>query len=140
MRGTFRWRGHRVSTRPRGLASRLIFSAGMLVLIAAVPPSSVSTEGAMRMLLAAAPMSVPPSSTCYGMIPGVPRPTLGDMLAIPLAALDRGANRVSGGCRDDRCRIRITHSAGEDVFSYDYRFRAERGAMVPASLECFSTP
>ena len=119
----------------------LILIAATLALPGAAPVSpTVKTEAALRMLLAASSLPIPPSSSCHGIIPGVPRPRLGDFLATAFAGLDAGANRVSGGCDGNRCKVQITHSAGEDVFSYDYRFRTARGKLVPASLGCFSTP
>lgn len=122
--------------------TRIILAAlaGTLLAAAAPAPPAVGAEPALRLLLAAASMPIPPSSSCYGIIPGVPRPKLGDFLATPLAALDSGTNRVSGGCTHGQCHVRITHNAGEDVFSSEFRFRTLRGRLVPASLSCFSTP
>jgi len=111
-----------------------------LLLTAAAPAAAEGTEAALRILLAGSSLPVPPSPSCQGIRPAGPRPTIGDLLAIPLAGLDGGTNRVGGGCDRGRCRVRITHRAGEDVFFYEYRFRAARGRLVPASLECFSTP
>ncbi len=129
---------------PRGAALRPW--AVLLAAALAIPsPTSATTiektEAALRILLAASSLPVPSSSpSCHSILSGVPRPTIGDHLATPLSGLDRGANRVSGACDRGRCRVRITHRAGEDVFSYEYRFRTEQGRLVPDSLECFSTP
>lgn len=114
--------------------------AGALLLGAAPAPPAEGTEPALRLLLAASSLPIPPSSSCYGVIPGVPKPKLGDFLATPLAALDSGTNRVSGGCAKGQCHVRITHNAGEDVFSSEFSFRTLRGRLVPASLRCVSTP
>ena len=118
----------------------LILAAVSVLPGAALARPVVGTEAALRMLLAASALWIPPASSCYGIIPGLPQPKLGDFLATPLAALDSGTNRVTGGCEQGQCRVRITHSAGEDVFSSEYRFRTARGRLVPASLRCFSTP
>lgn len=120
-------------------------AAGLLLLpdpAAAAEPVApiVRTEVALRYLLGASALSLPRSSPCAGVIAGVPLPRFGDYLAIAFSGLDGGANRVWGGCDRERCRIQITHAAGEDVYSYDYRFRVARGKLVPASLTCFSTP
>ncbi|MBE7202271.1 MAG: hypothetical protein INR70_31320 [Parafilimonas terrae] len=119
----------------------VVLPAAALVLPHAA--SGASTEGAeaaLRILLAGASLAIPHASSCYGVIPSVPRPTLGDLVATPLAGLDRGVNRVEGGCERGRCRIRISHRAGEDVFSHEFRFRTAQGRLVPASLRCLSTP
>lgn len=118
---------------------RAVLFAAALALPGASAPT-VGAEGAMRMMLAASSLPIPASSTCHAIVPGVPRPTLGDLLATPLAALDGGENRVAGGCDRGQCRVQITHSAGEDVFSSEYRFRTAHGKLTPASLRCFGTP
>jgi len=128
--------------RSPAMGRRTIRVAAALLLLGAAPViQSETTEDALRVLLAASSLPIPPASSCYGLVRGVARPTLGDFLATPLAGLNQGTNRVTGGCDRDRCRVLITHSAGEeDLFSYEYRFRTARGRLVPASLTCISTP
>lgn len=133
----------------RGQAStsvrRLIaLAAAALALPAAAPVTPVTpvdVEHALRFLLAATSLPVTAATpSCGGLIVGVPKPTLGDMLAIPFGGLDGGVNRVAGGCIGDQCSVQIGHDAGDDVYSYEYRFKTARGKLVPASLQCFSTP
>jgi hypothetical protein len=120
---------------------RLAIVAALLLPAAAPRAPAVNAEGALRLLLGASATPIPAASSCHAVVPGVSRPTLGDLLATPLAGLDGGANRVTGGCEDGRCHVKITHRGEEeDVFAAEYRFSARGGRLVRASLSCFSTP
>ena len=126
-------------------ATRLAaLAAAALALPAAAPVAPVEpvgVEGALRFLLAAMSLRTATlPSSCHAMIVGVPKPTLGDMLAIAFGGFDGGDNRVAGGCTGDQCRVEIGHDAGDDVYSFEYRFRTTGGKLVPASLLCGSTP
>lgn len=122
---------------------RYLLLASILSLPGAAPATPFErTEVALRSLIAASSLPTASSSaSCQGTVPGLPRPTLGDLLVQPLAGLDGGSNRINGGCARGACWVRITHRGREeDVFAYEFRFRVARGQLVPASLECFSTP
>ena len=103
--------------------------------------SEQATSRALRILLAASATPIPARSSCAGTLPGVTRVTLGALVASRLATFEAGDNRVDGAC-DARgaCRVAITRSAGEDVENSEFRFRTRRGVLLPASLQCLSTP
>lgn len=116
---------------------------GALLAAAVAAEPADGAAPALRPLLAltaAADTPLAAGSSCGGAIPGVRRPTLGALLASRLAYLDAGENRVTGGCEAGACKVEITHAAGEDVASAQFRFRLKAGRLDPKSLSCILTP
>ncbi|RUS66543.1 hypothetical protein CUZ56_01823 [Saezia sanguinis] len=103
-------------------------------------PDPLQTEPALNILLRHTDMVIPPASSCYGHYADVSQPTLGNLLATQLAYLYKGDNIIAGACLQEKCRIHITHAAGEDLFSTTIYFAVEQGTINPASLHCLMTP
>lgn len=98
------------------------------------------TREALGALLAVSAQPIPVRSTCAEAAAPKGLWRVGDLLAVRLAYLDRGANVVEGACRAHRCEVVIRHAAGEDVASAQIRFERRQGRAVPESLQCVLTP
>lgn len=103
-------------------------------------PDPAQTQQVLHALLAAADAPLRAGSGCEGDFgqPGTAR--LRHLLAMRLAYLHQGDNRISGHCAQQRCVLSITHAAGEDRAATEIRFALRRGQAVPASLACTLTP
>ena len=98
-------------------------------------------RSAISLLLKASSMPVDQATSCHGTIPGIDRPSLGDLVASRLVALDGGKNAITARCEQPSlCRVTIAHADGEDVSSAEFRFRIADGRLAPASLTCVLTP
>lgn len=98
------------------------------------------TEKALNLLLSHADQAIPENSSCYGHYLGTDAPAIHDLLATTLAYLYNGSNVIMGACVGDKCTIRITHEAGEDVSSTTIHFSVDKGRLDAASLQCLITP
>lgn len=98
------------------------------------------TRKALALLLASSNAPIPDGSTCRGDYGQSGQATIKDMLAMQLAYLYAGENRIEGKCTDGSCSISIRHSAGEDVSSALIQFGIRKGRANPATLRCVMTP
>ena len=118
----------------------------MFVLVGLIAASSATaaedaTNRPLRILLAASATPIPPRSSCAGNLPGVAQLTVGALVASRLATFEDGDNRVTGSCdRSGACSVSIVHSAGDDIENMELRFRTKGGRLLPATLQCLSTP
>ena len=100
----------------------------------------IETRKALALLLASSNAVIPDGSTCRGDYGQSGQPTIKDMLAMQLAYLYAGENRIEGKCTEGSCSITIRHSAGEDVSSALIQFGIRKGRANPATLRCVMTP
>jgi hypothetical protein len=80
--------------------------------------------------------------SCYSDTASQPY-TVKDLLAVPLSGLVYGKNRIVGQCfgkEHKECYVEITHASGEDVYSYQIRFKTNFDKMIMDSLWCRITP
>ena len=100
----------------------------------------LETEKALNALFRHGDQIIPESSSCYDRYADTETPTINNLLAMNLAYLYDGANAIRGACVENKCIIRITHAAGEDVFSTTIYFALKQGRMDATSLQCMITP
>ena len=102
------------------------------------------TGSAIAALLAASSLPVHQGSSCHGVLPGIAKPSLGDVVASRLDALDGGRNTVTAHCETSEnppvCHVIIAHADGEDVSSAEFRFHLVGGRLDSGSLVCVLTP
>ena len=100
-----------------------------------------ATTQALTALLGAANDTIPATaSTCQGAHGQAGPLRVKDLLALRLGYLYAGQNIIVGSCTGGRCKLSITHAAGEDVASAVIHFRVRRGKAVASSLRCEITP
>lgn len=98
------------------------------------------TQQALQALLAAADAPLRAGSGCEGDFGQQGTARLRHLLAMRLAYLHQGDNRIGGHCAQQRCVLHITHAAGEDRAATEIRFALRHGRAVAASLACTLTP
>jgi hypothetical protein len=121
----------------------LILLTGVLSLpsVAVVSEPDLSdTTKALNALLAISNERIPPSSSCFARYGQRGKPTVKDILATQFAVFYRGENIIEGNCKDSKCKVLITHSAGEDVSSATIEFRLKHQHADVRSLKCLMTP
>lgn len=105
-----------------------------------VPADPRATQRALNALLAQSNAMIAKSSTCHADFGQKGPARVKDLLAMRLAYLHSGENRIQGQCNAQRCSLTISHAAGEDVASATLDFALVRGRANVASLQCVSTP
>jgi hypothetical protein len=85
--------------------------------------------------------------SCYISHPYFPdssRPRMiKDLIALQLANLNHGENKITGQCLGDKrkeCFIKIAHESGEYVFGFEIRFKTKQNNILKGSLFCEITP
>ena len=100
-----------------------------------------ATTQALTALLGAANDTIPArASTCQGAHSQAGPLRVKDLLALRLEYLYAGQNLIVGSCAGGRCKLSITHAAGEDVASAVIHFRVRQGKAVASTLRCEITP
>lgn len=117
----------------------LLASSGLASATTAEADPEAATS-ALRVLFASASTPIGKHSTCHGHYGQRGVPTLGDLLAVELASLYVGDNRIDGRCDGPRCEIIVSHAAGEDVSNTQIRFKVKQGRVVASTLACLMTP
>jgi hypothetical protein len=113
----------------------------LIMLAAPVQAGEADTSRALRLFQQLHGARPPAQSGCEGTLPGIRRPTVGDLVASRLAVFESGENRVSGQCNAaGQCHVDMSHADGEDVSSARFAFRTSGKRAVRSSLRCAFTP
>lgn len=110
-----------------------------------VQSTPATAKDALRLVMRNAGMALPRGGSCEGVdTTGIENPTIGDYLGGFLAELTpaSGASGIAASCSgetaDLACEVTIRRDAGEQVWAWGLRFRADgiTGDIRPESLEC----
>lgn len=110
--------------------------------VRSAPPTA---KDAVRLVMRNAALILPRGGSCEGVdTTGIADPTIGDYLGGFLAELAPapGVSGIAAGCTgeptDLACEITIRREAGDEVWAWGLRFRADgiTGDIRPDSLEC----
>ncbi|MGH6887552.1 MAG: hypothetical protein ACREGK_15915 [Geminicoccales bacterium] len=106
------------------------------------PPTA---KDALRLVMRNAGIALPQGGSCDGVdTTGIANPTIGDYLGGFLAELAPapGVSGIAANCTgepsDLACEVTIQRDAGDEVWAWGLRFRADgiTGDIRPESLEC----
>jgi hypothetical protein len=106
------------------------------------PPTA---KDALRLVMRNAGVTLPRGGSCDGVdTTGIENPTIGDYLGGFLAELAPapGVSGIAASCTgepaDLACEVTIRRDAGDEVWAWGLRFRADgiTGEIRPDSLEC----
>jgi hypothetical protein len=104
-----------------------------------------TAKDALRLVMRNAGMVLPRGGSCEGVdTTGIENPTIGDYLGgflaelAPAAGVSGIAASCTGETADLACEVTIRRDAGEVVWAWGLRFRADgiTGDIRPDSLEC----
>ena len=110
-----------------------------------VQSTPATAKDALRLVMRNAGMALPHGGSCDGVdTTGIENPTIGDYLGGFLAELTpaAGVSGIAASCTgemvDLACEVTIRRDAGEVVWAWGLRFRADgiTGDIRPDSLEC----
>ncbi|HZF35103.1 MAG TPA: hypothetical protein VE914_15005 [Candidatus Angelobacter sp.] len=110
--------------------------------VATIPATA---KDALRLVFHNADLPLPRGGSCEGVdTTGIENPTIGDYLGGFLAELRpaKGMSGVAaactGGLSDLSCEITVRREAGDEVWAWGLRFRANgiTGTIRPEGLEC----
>jgi hypothetical protein len=110
-----------------------------------VQSTPATAKDALRLVLRNAGMALPRGGSCDGVdTTGIENPTIGDYLGgflaelAPAAGISGIAASCTGETADLACEVTIQRDAGEVVWAWGLRFRADgnTGEIRPDTLEC----
>jgi hypothetical protein len=110
-----------------------------------VQSTPASAKDALRLVMRNAGMTLPRGGSCEGVdTTGIENPTIGDYLGGFLAELTpaAGVSGIAASCTgetaDLACEVTVRRDAGDVVWAWGLRFRADgtTGDIRPDSLEC----
>jgi hypothetical protein len=110
-----------------------------------VQSTPATAKDALRLVMRNAGMALPHGGSCDGVdTTGIENPTIGDYLSgflvelAPAAGVSGIAASCTGETADLACEVTIRRDAGEIVWAWGLRFRADgiTGDIRPDSLEC----
>ena len=99
------------------------------------------TKQVLSILFKSSQKTIPKQSSCNGDYGQKGPATIGDLLAMQLAYMQKGTNTIVGQCDANKlCRLNINHSAGEDVYSAEISFNTSKDKLMVETLSCVITP
>ncbi len=110
-----------------------------------VPSTPPTAKDALRLVMHNADLTLPRGGSCEGVdTTGIADPTVGDYIGGFLAELTPGpgvsgiAASCTGEPSDLACEVTVQRDAGDEVWAWGLRFRADgvTGDIRPDSLDC----